>query len=380
MPVIFNYIFIAVLTLANLAGSWCFGETFPAGDIPLTETKVLPHVAGGSIQGAGDGQHLKPASKYRGEVTAFLPDAGILPALKLTGTNWLMERFLVKGNGTGIGLLVTNRGPTGKHSLGPGKHQLNNLSFESLETGIQFGEELRTLNCDSVVAENLWFRQCKNGVKTVNQMGMTNTFRDTNTSGVENVFVFEAGGKVDMHGIDVAGKTYFPGAVIRLVGTGRINKQGVRIEEGIGNNSNVFSASDIYIDHSSGGNMALVRVDNHMTYPARVTLRGGHISYDDYLADGKYQLVLKNPCTVKLEDFVNLQAGTFFVEYDPSYPPVRILINNCSLSGLDHNGDGQFDAADLLADSTVPVCLTARDCDDAKGNSLPNVYMRELAK
>jgi hypothetical protein len=361
--------------------------SYPAGDHPIDQTISLPYVQGGTVSGVGDGQYVKN-STMRGEQSVLIPALGVTSTMKLTGTHWTIERLTFSNQtlpGAGIGLLVTNKQPTGAHGLGAGKHTLNRLTFEHYGIGIQFGEELKTNNCDSVQANKLWFNRCDTCVNTVNQMGMTNEFHDTSANGCVDIFRFEAGGKWLIDGV-FAGYTREDkpdGAVLRLVGNGRLNNKGERIEQGIGNNNNNFIVRNVNMDTQVGSRLALVRIDEHFTHPSKVKIDGGMIAYDYYWQDRKHQVITRNPADITIRDYVGLQTGAFADDYKAGKAHTRYLIENCVIAGGDVNGDGRFDGVDLLdpghSDATN-IWLTVRDCKTPNGETIPPTYLRPMSK
>jgi hypothetical protein len=359
---------------------------FPDGDHVLPNA-VLPFVSGGTIAGVGDGQYIKPGRPLRGEMTVLIPRDPGRPLFTLTGTFWKLRDFTMYGGEqpATLGLLITY--PQDKKGIGSGKHNLDRLTMQNFATGIQFGDTLATRNSDSVDGEDLWFVGCPTCINVKNVMGMTSTWENVNANNCGDVFRFEAGGKWRIEDI-FCGDSQLEGSIIHLVGTQRKNNRGRMVEKGIGSNNNQYFVTNVNIDTSDGGNKRLLTIDRHLRHTPSIRISDGHIACDDYRKNKKHLIVVRNTCNIVIEGVSGLQAGTFWIEFDPTLPVARIKVVDCELrSGWkgagdpfgngDVNGDGQFDGLDLI-DPNSPgakhVRLKAVDCYLQNGAAIPDAY------
>lgn len=348
------------------------------GDFPGL-TLEGTYTVGGSFVGASEGQYVKLGRPLRGEATHILADKPCDCMATLPGEAWSIERMNFDGRKLAKAAILISR-PAGSKGIGTGKHSIRNVTVNACQYGIQFGEQLDQSNGDNCTVEKFTATNCEAVMVTFNNQSLCNTFRSTRVMFAKNVFQFYAGGKFKAEDTGVK-ELREPCNLLHLVGTGEINKKGVRVERGIGNNADHYTLYNTWADTLSGSWLCLVRMEHHIPWHPNIVIDGGKLSYDDYTKDGRYQLVLKNPVTVRISNFSNLQSGSFYVEHNPEYPVARIIVDNGELAGGDINGDGRFDAKDLIAPECAKhVWLTARDCTDTAGKPLLNVYHREGVK
>jgi len=390
--VINKLLFHAILTLAHLAGSWCFGAEWPlAGEKIIdirfgakekqTETLTLPVVVGGSIQGLGDGQ---PQNKAHTGLMSVVDAPGLKTGMVFNGAYFDVKKFTYVGDGTGTAFHINRL-----DKLSTGHHSFNNITLKDWNVGFQFGSDLDTNNCNGVKSNVIRFENCRTAVLTKNTMGMRNPFRDVHLAGCRNGFVFEAGGKASFRDVFVSDakpttKDDPAGALLCLVGTGKFNNKGQRVELGIGNNNNTFTFERVFMDSSVGADMLLVDMKNHFTHPPYISIEKGQISYSDYWLPGtpvetaRPMMILRNPYVLDLSKLKGaLQTGTIFAHHDPAREPGIIILGNAQIEGADADGDGDVDASDLINPTTSgygKVNLTARNLYTPKGKTVPHTY------
>lgn len=295
-----------------------FCTYFPASDHKIANM-VLPFVRGGEICGDGDGQYIKLGGKLRGSMSVVMPEDPTRPLFTLSGDWWKVHDLTMYGGLTpaALGLLITKP----MAGLGSGKHNLDRLTFQGFKTGLQFGESLDTKNCDSTDGEDLWFVQCDEAIAVRNTMGMTCQWENINANATGDVFAFYAGGKHAVDGVFV-GDTDRDGSILHLIGTRDTlpNNKGDYPVRGIGSNNDAYTVEDANIDTSNAGHTSLVTLDEHFPSAPLVSLLGGHVAFDHYRREGRYQAELRNPYHLVLDRVEGLQRETFLLAHDERYP------------------------------------------------------------
>jgi hypothetical protein len=349
------------------------------------DTIVLPAHIGGFLRGASSGSYKNPLHpNLVGDATYLMFNPTAKNGIEVRGADWTIEDLTLvnqSNDSASIGLLMAK--PSKDVGLGVGGHKIRNLNYHGYTTAIQIAEKVTDGNCDTSVWETVTFDTCGRGVVIKNTMGMDHRFRGVESKFTGDSFTVDAGGKIVIDDYFCASvpKEVDHISCLVLNGTSRTT----------GHNNNDFRLQNIKSHQPVGSKFRICTINTHNPSAPNILVDGGFIPYDNYFDEHRFQLAVRNPANIKIENYCGLQTGTLWLEdkqFDDdgkSLPPTMMKVYNCRFQGDDMNGDGIITAADwphpsCPAVKNQRVWLNSRDCFNMAGEPLKSHYVRPMKK
>ncbi|WP_428307265.1 cadherin repeat domain-containing protein [Lacipirellula sp.] len=289
-----------------------------AGQLLIPETISTPFVAGGRVQGKGEGEPIDTyAHPLQGIGTQLIWEgprevADEDPMIGLYGAYWELDGFSMYGAQryrmdlqtepepdlqplpkAPVGILV-NR-PGDRQGLGVGKHHLSNMFLSYFRTAIQHAtDNIHELNCEQCLHTNLSIDRCDVGVLVRNDQSLGHTFVDLDVYGTPVIFKYQAGGDLTVF------RMFTPSECTIL------QFDPVQSGVGFGHNNAVYSFDSVELDYAAGNTMLVDMPPGY--YDADIFFNNVRFQYIGYTSPAA---VVSGNTRLTIRDARKLQAGMF---------------------------------------------------------------------